>query len=347
MNYFPLFAIMIVVFQSGYSFRANLGQRVSKYALLMHGKGFGSKGSSFTYTGPLKPGIIGPPLEIPSNIKRPDYAKDGIPKAKSAGIPWEITPQTPEDIVRMRVAGRIAREVLDLAVMMVRPGITTAEIDRLVHDETIKRNSYPSPFNYHGFPKSCCTSINEIICHGIPDSTVLKDGDIVNIDVTIFHDGVHGDCSETVMVGAVSDRVRELVLTTYKAFKAAIAICKPGVKYNEIGGVIEDIIIPLGFSSVKEFCGHGVGRVFHTTPNILHYKNKNRSGTMEVGHTFTIEPMICLGSNSPVTWPDAWTAATSDGKPSAQFEHTLLITETGVEELTGKLPNSPKYSWEA
>lgn len=261
-------------------------------------------------------------------------------------MPWEIVPQTPEDIVRMRLAGRLAREVLDLAVQSIKAGITTASIDKLVHDETIKRNAYPSPYNYHGFPKSCCTSINEVICHGIPDSTVLKEGDIINIDVTIFHDGVHGDCSETVMVGQVSDRVRELVVTTYQAFKAAIAICKPGVKYNEIGGVIEDIIAAKGLSTVREFCGHGVGRIFHTSPNVLHYKNKNRSGTMEVGHTFTIEPMICLGSPRPVSWPDGWTAATADGLPSAQFEHTLLIVEGGVEELTGKLPSSPKYSWE-
>ena len=348
------------------------------------GKGFGSPTkSAFIYTGALQPGVIGPPLEIPPHIQRPDYWKDGIPKAKSTGanticsctstarcthewaltpitypssktrpksinlgMPWEITPQTPEDIVRMRVAGKIAREVLDLAVLYVKPGITTASIDKLVHDETIKRNSYPSPFNYHGFPKSCCTSINEIICHGIPDSTVLKEGDIINVDVTIFHDGVHGDCSETVMVGKVSDRVKELVVTTYDAFKAAIGICKPGVKYNEIGGVIQDIISARGFTTVHEFCGHGVGRIFHTTPNVLHYKNKNRSGTMEVGHTFTIEPMICMGSPSPLTWPDAWTAATSDGLPSAQFEHTLLIVEGGVEELTGKLPTSPKYAWE-
>lgn len=311
-------------------------------------RGFGAaKAPTFQYTGPLKPGVVGPPLPIPPQIQRPDYAKDGIPKAKSTSMAWDITPQTAEDIARMRVSGRIAREVLDIAVSMVRAGITTAEIDRVVHEETLKRDSYPSPYNYHGFPKSCCTSINEVICHGIPDSTLLKEGDIINVDVTIFHDGVHGDCSETVMVGQVSDRVRELVITTYQAFKAAIAICKPGVKYNEIGGVIEDIVLAKGFTSVREFCGHGVGRIFHTSPSVLHYKNKVRSGVMAPGHTFTIEPMICMGSNSPVTWPDAWTAATKDGLPTAQFEHTLLITESGVEELTGKLPSSPKYSWEA
>ena len=140
--------------------------------------------------------------------------------------------------------------------------------------------------------------------------------------------------------------MKELVVTTYQAWKAAIAFCKPGEKYSDIGGIIEDIVLAKGFTSVREFCGHGVGRVFHTTPNILHYKNKQRSGVMAPGHTFTIEPMICLGTNQAISWPDKWTQATADGLPTAQFEHTLLITETGVEELTGKLPTSPKYSWE-
>ena len=166
--------------------------------LYMMGKGFGAiKKPDFKYTGNVVPGLIGPPLLVPSSIGRPDYAADGIPKHKSRGMPWEVFPQTTEDIARMRVSGRIAREVLDAAVRFVKAGVTTAEIDQLVHDETTKRNAYPSPLNYHGFPKSCCTSVNEIICHGIPDSTVVKEGDIINIDVTIFHDGVHGDCSET------------------------------------------------------------------------------------------------------------------------------------------------------
>ena len=226
---------------------------------LMMGKGFGApKKPAFKYTGTVIPGILGLPLDVPQSIGRPDYALDGLPKlGKARGLPWEVTPQTPEDIARMRISGRIAREVLDTAVRFVKAGVTTQEIDALVHAETIKRNSYPSPLNYHGFPKSCCTSINEIICHGIPDPTVVKDGDIINIDVTVFHDGVHGDCSETVMIGNVSPEVKDLVVTTYQAWQAAIAICKPGTKYSEIGGVIEEIIIPKGYTSVREFCGHG------------------------------------------------------------------------------------------
>jgi methionyl aminopeptidase len=176
-------------------------------------KGFGSLKPKFKYTGPLQPGVLGPKLDVPATIVRPDYAADGIPKSGAKkGNPWDVTPQTPEDIAKMRVAGRIAREVLDAAVRSVRVGMTTREIDEIVHAETIKRNSYPSPLNYHGFPKSCCTSVNEIICHGIPDSTVLKEGDIVNIDVTIFHDGVHGDCSETVFIGQVSDKVSTITV---------------------------------------------------------------------------------------------------------------------------------------
>jgi len=246
----------------------------------------------------------------------------------------------------MRIAGRIAREVLDEAVRFVKPGVTTDDIDRIVHEETVKRNAYPSPLNYNGFPKSCCTSINEVICHGIPDSTIVNEGDIINVDVTIYYDGVHGDCSETVLVGKVDPKIKDLVITTYTAWKAAIAHCKPGVKYNEIGGIIEDIVTAKGYTTVKEFCGHGIGRIFHAMPNVLHYKNNIRLGVMEPGHTFTIEPMICLGSNKPYHWPDNWTVTTSDGLATAQFEHTLLITETGVEELTGKISTSPKYSWE-
>lgn len=204
--------------------------RIARRSTSMHTKGFGMFSKVlFKYTGGVKAGIQSPTAIVPNEIQRPDYAFDGKPKAsKRTTMPHLIEPQTPEDIVRMRTAGRIAREVLDSAVRMVRPGVTTDEIDKLVHAETIKRNSYPSPLNYHNFPKSCCTSVNEIICHGIPDSSVLKDGDIINIDVTVFHDGVHGDCSETVFVGQPDEKVRDLVKTTYDAWQAAIAFCKPG-----------------------------------------------------------------------------------------------------------------------
>jgi methionyl aminopeptidase len=186
-------------------------------------------GNDFNFSGKVRPGVQSPKSIVPDHIAKPDYAADGIPQnAKRPGNLMNIPVHTDEDIARMRVAGRLAREVLDAAVQMVKVGVTTDEIDKLVHEETIKRNCYPSPLNYHGYPKSCCTSINEIICHGIPDSTVLQNGDIVNVDVTVFHDGVHGDCSETVFVGEVDAKTADLVKTTYESLQAAIAVCKPG-----------------------------------------------------------------------------------------------------------------------
>jgi methionyl aminopeptidase len=219
-------------------------------------KGFAAR-STFKYGGKLRPGTLSPKREVPLSINRPDYASTGKPKQKDLSLPWEIPPKSPEIIEKMRIAGRIAREVLDEGVRMVKPGITTDDIDAVVHQATISRNAYPSPLNYHNFPKSCCTSINEVICHGIPDSTVLQDGDIINVDVTVYFDGVHGDCSETVFVGNVNDQIKDLVVTTYTAWKAAIDYCKPGMPFSGIGAVIEDIITPKGYTSVREFCGHG------------------------------------------------------------------------------------------
>jgi len=258
-----------------------------------------------------------------------------------------------DEIERMRRAGRAAREVLDAAGRMAKPGVTTDEIDALVHEECIKRGGYPSPLNYHNFPKSCCTSVNEIICHGIPDSRKLEEGDIVNLDITIYLDGVHGDCSEMFCVGEVEPEALELIKVTYDSWQAAIDICKPGRPYKDIGGVIEDHLDRVHketgrlYTSVRNFAGHGIGSVFHANPTVLHYRNNERSGVMEKGHTFTIEPMICEGTPESVVWPDAWTAATKDGKRSAQFEHTLLITDDGVEALTGKIETSMKQPWES
>eukprot|EP00908_Phaeocystis_cordata_P010460 Transcript_2131.p2 GENE.Transcript_2131~~Transcript_2131.p2 ORF type:complete len:420 (+),score=178.02 Transcript_2131:105-1262(+) len=298
------------------------------------------------YTGSVRPGQQSPKRQIPSNILRPDYANDGRPKAKGPLFPWQIEVKTAEDIAGMRAAGRVAREVLDAAGRLVAPGVTTDSIDAVVTEETVSRGAYPSPLNYHGFPKSCCTSVNEVICHGIPDSSVLKDGDIVNIDVTCYYGGYHGDCSETFLVGEVDEKGKQLVKVTHDCWQAAINYCRPGQPYNGIGAIIEDAIKPYGYSSVREFCGHGIGKVFHTNPNILHYRNLE-PGTMEVGHVFTIEPMICEGTAKHLMWDDAWTATTRDGLRSAQFEHTLLITPDGVEPLTARLPTSNRFFWEA
>ena len=199
---------------------------------------------TFPYTGSVRPGKQSPMRKIPSTILRPDYADDGRPKAKGSLLPWQVEVKTAEDIAGMRIAGRVAREVLDAAGRMVAPGMTTDAIDELVTRETIARGAYPSPLNYHNFPKSCCTSINEVICHGIPDSTVLKDGDIVNIDITCYIGGYHGDCSETFLVGNVDEAGRQLVKVTHDCWQAAIEYCKPGQPFSGIGKIIEDFVKP-------------------------------------------------------------------------------------------------------
>lgn len=226
---------------------------------LYMGKGFGTKTIAVKYTGMMRPGVQSPTRKVPVSLMLPEYALDGRVKSNAySGNRADVKPTPPEDIELMRIAGRYAREVLDAAVRHAKVGVTTDSIDEIVHAASLERNCYPSPLNYSGFPKSCCTSVNEVICHGIPDSYVLQDGDIVNIDITVYYKGVHGDCSETILIGEkVDDKVKDLVHTTYQAWQAAIAICKPGTKYNLIGGVIEDIVRPKGYSSVKEFCGHG------------------------------------------------------------------------------------------
>mmetsp|Transcript_98481 Transcript_98481/g.180554 ORF Transcript_98481/g.180554 Transcript_98481/m.180554 type:complete len:430 (+) Transcript_98481:81-1370(+) len=311
--------------------------------------GFGASGGlqnakSFKYTGKLRPGKVSPMREVPSEIQRPDYADDGVPKQR--GMVMTVEVKTPEDIKGMRAAGLVAREVLDAAVRKVAVNVTTEEIDLIVHQECIDRGAYPSPLNYCKFPKSCCTSVNEVICHGIPDSRRLEDGDILNIDITVYYNGYHGDCSEMVLVGNVDKAGKKLVKVTHDAWQAAIAYCKPQQPFKGIGEVIEDYVKEHGYASSPDFTGHGIGKVFHTTPTIYHVRN-NEKGVMEEGHVFTIEPMICEGkAKYCVEWEDKWTATTKDGKRSAQFEHTFLVTADGVEALTARLPTSAKYWWE-
>jgi len=306
--------------------------------------------SNFRYAGSIRPGMQSPKRLVPEGkITFPDYANDGVPKARPQLFPWVIETKKPEEIEKMRASGRAAREVLDLAGRAVKPGITTDEIDRIVHEATVSRGGYPSPLNYHNFPKSCCTSVNEVICHGIPDDRPLQEGDIVNIDITCYLNGYHGDCSEMFVVGgeeALDAKGRALLQTTYDCWVKALNFVKPGNDYKDIGAIIEDHVTEQGFTTVKSFCGHGIGSVFHTNPNILHYRNSEPAGKMAPGHTFTIEPMICEGDANFLMWPDDWTATTRDGGRSAQFEHTLLITPDGVEALTGKIETSPVQFWE-
>lgn len=234
----------------------------------------------------------------------------------------------------MHRAGTAAAEVLMIAGSMVTPGITTDAIDARVHEEILARNGYPSPLNYRGFPKSVCTSINEVICHGIPDSRQLRDGDIINIDVTIFLDGVHGDTSCTFLVGDVDDVNTMLVRETRISMYNAIDTVRPGAPFNAIGKAIDTHANRFGLGVVQDFIGHGVGTEFHSNLQIPHYYHPRLTRKMEVGMSFTIEPMLTLGAIDCVIWDDDWTAVTTDGRRTAQFEHTMIVTDSGVELTT-------------
>ncbi|XP_077245104.1 methionine aminopeptidase 1A-like [Tasmannia lanceolata] len=301
----------------------------------------------FDWTGSLKPYPISGLRIVPSSVEKPDWAIDGIPKIEpNSDLQNVVEIKTPEQIERMRETSRIAREVLDAAARAIRPGVTTDEIDEVVHEATIAAGGYPSPLNYHFFPKSCCTSVNEIICHGIPDARRLEDGDIVNVDVTVYYKGVHGDLNETYFVGNVDEASQQLIQCTYECLEKAISIVKPGVRFREVGEVINRHATMSGFSVVKSYCGHGVGELFHCAPNIPHYGRNKAVGVMKAGQTFSIEPMINAGIWRDRLWPDGWAAVTADGKRSAQFEHTLLVTDSGVEVLTARLPSSPNvFPW--
>ena len=266
---------------------------------------------------------------VPSSIPRPEYV--GKRTAEEGNEPWV---QTPEVIENMRVAGRIAAGALAEAGKAVTPGVSTDELDRIAHEYMIDQGAYPSTLGYKGFPKSCCTSLNEIICHGIPDSTVIEDGDIVNIDVTAYINGVHGDTNATFLAGDVSEEHRLLVERTREAMMRAIRAVKPGRSLSVIGRVIESYANRFGYNVVRDFTGHGVGTTFHNGLVVLHYDQPSVTTVLEPGMTFTIEPMINLGSLDYEIWDDGWTVATKDRKWTAQFEHTLVVTDDGAEILT-------------
>lgn len=291
----------------------------------------------FKYTGTLRPFPVTPKREVPPHIPRPDYADHalGHPLGEIAERGSTIVKTlTDEEIEGMRVVCKLAREVLDEAAKAAAVGVTTDELDRIVHEAAIERECYPSPLNYYKFPKSVCTSVNEVICHGIPDLRPLKNGDLCNVDITVYHRGFHGDLNETLFIGEVDEKSKQLTKVTHEALMQAIAIVKPGVRFREIGNVIQKHVNDYGYSVVRSYCGHGIHRLFHTSPNIPHYSNNKAVGVAKAGNTFTIEPMISEGSWRDEHWPDDWTAVTVDGKRSAQFEHTLLVTETGCEILT-------------
>lgn len=303
----------------------------------------------YDYTGSLRVADVTMPMRtIPEHIKRPDYSNDGRPKSEErfnrTSASFRILDE--EGIEGMRKVCLLARQVLDIAVGAADIGVSTEEIDKIVHQACIERESYPSPLNYYGFPKSCCTSVNEVICHGIPDNRKLEDGDILNIDITLFHGGYHGDVNESVCIGNVDEMKKKLVKGAHDSMWMAIKQVKPGCLFREFGTHIDKVAKKINASVVRSYCGHGINEEFHTAPNVPHYRKNKAVGMCRKGMTFTIEPMLNAGSWKDDLWPDNWTSVTADGLPSAQFEHTMLVTDNGVEVLTGRLEDGPKFWWE-
>lgn len=277
----------------------------------------------------LVPGRISPQRSVPSNIVRPEYVGQKHPVE---GVLGDV--QTPETIEKMRETGRIAAQALEEVGKHVEPGVTTDELDRIGHEFLLDHGAYPSPLGYKGFPKSLCSSLNEVICHGIPDSTVVQDGDIVNIDVTAYIDGAHGDTNATFLAGEVTDEHKLLVERAHEAMMRGIKAVRPGRELNVIGRVIEAYADRFGYTSVRDYTGHGIGTTFHNGLIILHYDEPSVKTIIEPGMVFTVEPMIDEGTDEWDQWDDGWTVVTRDRKWSAQFEHTLVVTETGAEILT-------------
>jgi len=277
----------------------------------------------------IAPAAISPRRPVPASIARPEYVDRPTPAPFTGD---EV--KDAETIERIRSACRLAARARDLVGEHVAPGVTTDDLDRVGHEFLCDHGAYPSTLGYKGFPKSLCTSVNEVVCHGIPDARVLEDGDIVNIDITAYLDGVHGDTNATFLAGDVSEETRLLVERTREALQRAIASVKPGRRVNVIGRVIEAYAKRFGYGVVREFTGHGIGTSFHSGLIIPHYDDARFDDEIRPGMTFTIEPMLNLGTHEWVMWDDGWTVVTADGRPSAQFEHTLLVTADGAEILT-------------
>ena len=246
-----------------------------------------------------------------------------------------IAVKTPEEIETMRASCRLAARTLDHIAPHIRAGVSTGEINRIAHEFIVQHGAYPSPLNYHGFPKSVCISRNEVICHGIPDEhDVIEDGDIVNVDVTTYLNKFHGDTNRTFLVGNVSDEARELVRVTHECLTKGIEAVRPGAHLGDVGHAIQTHAESHGYSVVRDYCGHGIGYEFHEEPQVLHYGRPGTREKLEEGMTFTIEPMINMGTEKSKVLGDGWTVITADGKLSAQFEHTIVVTADGAEILT-------------
>ncbi len=275
------------------------------------------------------PGRLSSARAVPSGITRPEYVGKPGPAPHVGGDKYDQ-----DTIQRIRIASRIAAQALDLVLESAKQGMTTDDLDRIGHEFLISQNAYPSTLGYRGFPKSLCSSMNEIICHGIPDDTVLEDGDLINIDISAFIGGVHGDTNGTVLIGEGSEELANLVSRTKEAMHRGISAAMPGRQVNIIGRAIETYAKRYNYGVVKEFTGHGVGPSFHTGLIIPHYDEPEYDNLIEVGMVFTVEPMITLGTADWDMWQDGWTVTTKDKQHTAQFEHTILITDDGPEILT-------------
>jgi methionyl aminopeptidase len=272
-------------------------------------------------------------------MQKKDVAEDWINEDRRIKIHDE------SGFTGMRKAGRLAAEVLDFITPHVQPGVTTEELDRLCHDFIVERNAIPAPLNYRGFPKSICTSINHVVCHGIPGPRKLLEGDIVNIDVTVILDGWHGDSSRMYAAGKIGVQAQKLIDVTYEAMMRGIETVRPGATVGDIGFAIQSFAEKQRFSVVRDFCGHGIGRIFHDTPSILHFGRPGTGPELKTGMFFTVEPMINAGKFDVKILEDGWTAVTRDTKLSAQFEHTVGVTEAGHEifTLSPKELHKPPY----
>ena len=280
--------------------------------------------------GHLVPGRVSPMRPVPSRIVRPEYVGRPGPAPHTRGDVY-----TPDEVELIREAGRIAAQAIERVGQAVRPGVTTEELDAIGHEFLLAAGAYPSTLGYRGYPKSICSSVNEVICHGIPDDTVLEDGDIVNIDITAYKNGFHGDSNQTFIAGTASDEVSQLVERTREALNRGIKAVAPGRQVNVIGRAIESYAKRFGYGVVRDFTGHGVGAAFHSGLIIPHYDASPAfDDVMEPGMVFTIEPMLTLGTHEWEMWADDWTVVTRDRSLTAQFEHTLVVTERGAEVLT-------------
>ncbi len=276
----------------------------------------------------LHPGANSAYRPVPDRIPRPEYVGQKRPRLGEPEV------KDADTIARMRVAGKIAAQALAEVGRNIAPGITTDELDKVGHDFLVAHDAYPSTLGYRGYPKSLCTSLNDVICHGIPDGTVVRDGDIVNIDITAFIGGVHGDTNATFLAGDVDEESRLLVERTHEAMMRGIRAVAPGRPLNAIGRVIESYARRFGYGVVRDFTGHGIGTTFHSGLVVPHFDDPAVREIMETGLTFTVEPMLTLGTIEYDVWPDGWTVLTADRQRTAQFEHTVVVTGDGYEILT-------------